>query len=115
MARPARATMTRGEVAGANRSPREPRVDARGRELTEMTYRSNRRSGEPVETSGFRSRSIVWDWIADSIWASGHAPRRKAGHMIAVDPRVRISSKLLNPRGRPHMVSSGNARPAHRS
>src|SRR5271166_3106790 len=101
MARPARATMTRGEASDGSRPPREPRVDARVRELTEMTYRSNRRSGEPVGTSGFRGRLIVWDRIADSIWASGHAPRRKAEHMIAVDPFVRISFRLLNPRGRP--------------
>ena len=55
----------------------EPRVDAGVQVLKEMTYRSNRRSGDPVGTSGRQGRLIVWDWIADSIWASGHAPRRK--------------------------------------
>src|SRR5882757_1470933 len=108
MARPARVTMTRAKVTGINRSPPETRVDARVRELTEMTYRSNRRSGEPVETSGSRSRSIVWGRIADSIWASGHDAASKAGHMIAVDLPSEISSTPLNPRGRPHMVSYRN-------
>ncbi len=99
MARPARATMTRGEVAGHRRSPPEPHVNAGVRELTEMTYRSNRRSEEPVGTSGFRGRLIVWGRIADPIWASGHAPRQQAGHMIAIDPPVRILIPSLAPKG----------------
>ena len=104
MARLAWVTMTRGREAGFNRPPIEPRVDAGVKELTEMTYRSNRRSGEPVATSGSRSRLTVWDRIANPIWASGHGAALQAGHMTAVEPPVKISSRLLNPRGRPHMV-----------
>src|SRR5271165_4220701 len=103
MARLAWVTMTRGREAGFNRPPIEPRVDAGVKELTEMTYRSNRRSGEPVATSGSRSRLAVWDRVANPIWASGHGTALQAGHMIAVEPPVKISSRLLNPRGRPHM------------
>src|SRR5271168_2876604 len=106
MARLAWVTMTRGREAGFNRPPIEPRVNAGVKELTEMTYRSNRRSGEPVATSGSRSRLAVWDRIANPIWASGHGTALQAGHMIAVEPPVKISSTLLNPRGRPHMVAS---------
>src|SRR5271157_2714126 len=105
MARLAWVTMTRGREAGFNRPPIEPRVDAGVKELTEMTYRSNRRSGEPVATSGSRSRSTVWDRIANPIWASGHGAALQAGHMTAIEPPVKISSRLLNPRGRPHMVA----------
>jgi hypothetical protein len=36
-------------------------------------HRSNRRSGEPGKGYGFRSHRLVWGWIADPIWASGHA------------------------------------------
>src|SRR5271166_5630759 len=72
MARLAWVTMTRGREAGSNRRSIEPRVDAGVKELTEMTYRSNRRSGEPVATSGSRSRSTVRDRTANPIWAGGY-------------------------------------------
>src|SRR5271166_1361075 len=105
MARLAWVTMTRGREAGFNRPPIEPRVDAGVKELTEMTYRSNRRSGEPVATSGARSRSTVRDRTANPIWAGGYGAALQAGHMTAIEPPVKISSRLLNPRGRPHMVA----------
>ena len=76
-----------------------------------MTYRSNRRSGEPVATSGSRSRSTVWDRIANPIWASGHGAALQAGHMTAIEPPVKISSRLLNLRGRPHMVAGFSGPP----
>jgi hypothetical protein len=44
----------------------------------------------PFGAQAFQSRPSVWDWIADPIWASGHAPREQAGHMTAVDPPVRF-------------------------
>ena len=89
----------RGEVSGINRSPPEPRVDARVQELTEMTIGRTDDPKKPVETSGSRSRWIVWDRIADSIWASDHAPRQQAEHMIAVDPPVRFLFDALEPEG----------------
>jgi len=67
------ATMTRG---GAYRQrPVTSRSTRRcqGARAERDDHRSNRRSGEPVEDSGFRSREPVWGWIADPIWASGHA------------------------------------------
>src|SRR5271166_4603315 len=116
MARLAWVTMTRGREAGFNRPPIEPRVDAGVKELTEMTYRSNRRSGEPVATSGARSRSTVRDRTANPIWAGGYGAALQAGHMTVIEPPVKISSRLLNPRGRPHMVAGfqkGRIRPQH--
>jgi len=62
--------------------------------------RSNRRSREPALCHGHQGRSSVWDWIADPIWASGHAPRQQAGHVNAVDHPSEISPMLLHPRGR---------------
>jgi len=41
-----------------------------------------------VGTSGFRSRSIVWERIADTIWASGHDGASKGRKLIAIDPRA---------------------------
>src|ERR1700712_654725 len=105
MAQLAWVTMTRGREAGFNRPPIEPRVDAGVIELTEMTYRSNRRSGEPVATSGSRSRSTVWDRIANPHWGRGPGAALQAGPKTAIEPLVKNSSRLLNPRGRPHMVA----------
>src|ERR1700687_2582506 len=56
----------------------------------------------PAPRNGFRSRVIVWGWIAEPIWASGHAsaPTGRT-HDRNRPPVIRIF--LLHPRGRPHM------------
>ena len=41
--------MTRGRAAGTNRSPSEPRVDARAQELTEMTIGRTDDPENPLE------------------------------------------------------------------
>src|SRR3954463_3657965 len=51
--------------------------------------RSNRGSGEPVQTHGPRGRNIVRDRVADPIWASGHRaastdPMRASGGQLIV-------------------------------
>src|SRR4051794_30380873 len=74
------------------------------KELNEMTIRSEPTIQRTVLCHGPQGRFSVWDWIADPIWASGYKPRRKAGHMIAVDPPVKLLMYLLHPRGRPHMT-----------
>jgi hypothetical protein len=42
---------------------------------------------------------IVWERIADSIWASGHDAASQAEHMIAIYPPVRILFEALEPKG----------------
>src|SRR4051812_18793127 len=55
----------------------------------------------PLGAQACQSRRSVWGWIADPIWASGHAPREKAGHMIAIDPPVRFLIFPLASKGPP--------------
>src|SRR3954463_5334913 len=80
-----------------------PRVDAGVKERNEMTIGRTDDPENPVSVTASRSRRTVWDWIANPIWASGHAPRQQAEHMNAVDHPSEFSQTLLNPRGRPHM------------
>jgi hypothetical protein len=57
-------------------------------------------------------------WGPDRERHLGQRPWRrvdKAGHMIAVEPPSKFSSKFLNPRGRPHMVPPGDADSARRT
>lgn len=57
----------------------------------------------PVAAKG---RAVVWMSLADPIWASGHIPAAKAGHMTALEPKPLSRFAYLNPTGRPHMVLS---------
>jgi hypothetical protein len=58
--------------------------------LNELTIGRTEDPENPSAATAFRGRKLVWDWIADPIWASGHLPREQAEHMIAVDPPVKI-------------------------
>jgi hypothetical protein len=55
------------------------------KERNEMTIGRTDDPENPMRAMASRSRKTVWDWIANPIWASGHAPRQQAEHMIAVD------------------------------
>ena len=50
----------------------EPRVDARVKELREMTIGRTDDPENPMPPVALKSRWIVWDRIANPIWASGH-------------------------------------------
>jgi hypothetical protein len=84
----------RGSLPGTRRQPTEPRVDAGMKELNEMTIGRTDDPKNPSCVTAHQGRFSVWDWIADPIWASGYEPRRQAGHMIAVDPPVKL---LISP------------------
>ena len=73
MARTAWATMTRGGAYRQRPVTAQTTRGCQGVRAERDDHRSNRRSGEPVEDSGLRSREPVWGWIADPIWASGDA------------------------------------------
>ena len=96
--------MTRGRAAGTNRSPSELRVNAKVQELTEMTIGRTEDPKNPLEPVALE---VVGLFGTGSRTPSGPAvivPRRQAEHMIAVNRPPEFSSRLLNPRGRPHMV-----------
>jgi hypothetical protein len=100
MAQSAWVTMTRGEAERQPLSTARPRVDAGMKELTKMTIGRTEDPENPFAAQAFNAAK---HWIADPIWASGHEPRKQAGHMIAVDSPSNYSFFLLHPRGRPHM------------
>jgi hypothetical protein len=83
-------------------------VDAGVQELTEMTIG---RIDDPENPLKPVAIEVVGLFGIGSRIPSGPAvivPRQQAEHMIAIDPPVRIlSSKLLNPTGRPHMNPTG--------
>ena len=79
----------RGSLPTPVGKPTEPRVDAGMKELNEMTIGRTDDPENPCVATAL-SRLHVWDWIAEPIWASGHELRKQAGHMIAVDPHVKL-------------------------
>jgi hypothetical protein len=82
--------MTRGKAERQPSDTTRTRVDAGVKELNEMTIGRTDDPEIPLPAQAFEAAEGVWDWIADPIWASGHEPHKQAGHMIAVDPPVRI-------------------------
>jgi hypothetical protein len=98
MARTGTGSRTTREGGTARSIPLQ-RVDAGVKERNEMTIGRTDDPENPVSVTASRSRRTVWDWIADPIWASGHAPRQQAGHMNAVDPPVRLLANALEPKG----------------
>jgi hypothetical protein len=61
--------------------------------------RSNRGSGEPVQTHGPRGRNIVRDRVADPIWASGHRGASTGRTHERSRSAVKILAKALEPKG----------------
>jgi hypothetical protein len=79
-----------GRPAGISRWPLEPRVDAGVKERNEMTIG---RTDDPENLFGAPALEAARVFGFGSRIPSGPAvmmPRRKAGHMIAIDPPVRI-------------------------
>ena len=100
MAQSAWVAMTRETVQRQSANRTGPCVDAGVTELSEMTIGRTDDPENPIlATAGQPGRVIVWGWIAEPIWASGHGPRQQAGHMLAVDPPVKILVDALEPKG----------------
>ena len=105
MAQSAWVAMTRETVQRQSANRTAPCVDAGVTELSEMTIgRTDDPENPLLATAGQPGRVIVWGWIAESIWASGHAaaPTGRT-HDRNRTARQISSSSLLHPRGRPHM------------
>src|ERR1700722_6950226 len=96
--------MTRGRAAATNRSPSEPRVDARVQELTEMTIGRTDDPKNPLEPVALEAAGLFGTGSRTPSGPAVIVPRQQAEHMIAVNRPSEFSSRLLNPRGRPHMV-----------
>ena len=75
MARTGTGSRTTREGGTARSIPLQ-RVDAGVKERNEMTIGRTDNPENPIRVTASRSRRTVWDWIADPIWVSGHAPRQ---------------------------------------
>src|ERR1700722_18314541 len=96
--------MTRGRAAATNRSPSEPRVDARVQELTEMTIGRPDDPKNPLEPVALEAAGLFGTGSRNPSGPAVIVPRQQAEHMIAVNRPSEFSSRFLNPRGRPHMT-----------
>lgn len=98
MARTARTTRSPATRVGVT-GPFETRGDARGERAEGDDDRSNRGSGEPVQTHGPRGRNIVRDRVADPIWASGHCAASTGRTHERSRSAVKIRINALEPKG----------------
>jgi hypothetical protein len=99
MARTTWVTMTRVAEAGIRRSSPQARVDAGMKELNEMTIGRTDDPENPISVTAFEAAKLFG---AGSRIPSGPAdmvPRRQAGHMLAIDPPVRILFEALASKG----------------
>ena len=99
MAHPAWVAMTRVTRTGVRRSPSEARVGAGVKELNEMTIGRTDDPENPISVPAFEAAKLFG---AGSRTPSGPAdmvPRRQAGHMLAIDPPVKILFEALASKG----------------
>jgi len=81
----------------------EPRVAAGMKELNEMTIGRTDDPENPLRAMAFEAASLFGTGSRTPSGPAVMAPRQQAGHMIAIDPPVRLTF-FLHPRGRPHMA-----------
>ena len=91
--------MTRGRATGFSRSPPEPRVDARVKELNEMTIGRTDDPENPLEPVALEAAGLFGTGSRNPSGPAVMVPRQQAGHMIAIDPPVRILFEALAPTG----------------
>jgi hypothetical protein len=79
-----------------------------------MAMSVNRRTGRNLLLAmGHRDpESMIRARSTDPIRASGPVPRRKAGHMTAIDPTKQSAKKSLRPGGHPHMARMPSTGPS---
>jgi hypothetical protein len=99
MAHTAWVTMTRGTAGGRRRSPREPRVDAGVEELNEMTIGRTHDPENPLSVPAFEAAKVFGTGSRTPSGPADVVPRQQAGHMIAIDPLVRILFEALASEG----------------
>jgi len=99
MAQTAWVAMTRATAGRQSSKTARTRVDAGVKELNEMTIGRTDDPDNPFRTTAFEAALLLG---AGSRTPSGPAvmmPRQQAGHMIAIDPPVRILIEALESKG----------------
>src|SRR5271166_6372789 len=99
MARLAWATMTRVTADRQQPVTPEPRVDAGVKELNEMTIGRTDDPENPRVATACEAASMFGTGSQTPSGPAVMAPRRQAGHMIAIDPPVRILASSLASKG----------------
>src|SRR5208282_4210569 len=99
MARLAWATMTRVTADRQQPVTPEPRVDAGVKELNEMTIGRTDDPENPRVATACEAASMFGTGSRTPSGPAVMAPRRQAGHMIAIDPPVRLLVFSLASRG----------------
>src|SRR5271166_3739935 len=90
MARLAWVTMTRVTADRQQPVTPEPRVDAGVKELNEMTIGRTDDPENPLGAKACEAASVFGTGSRTPSGPAVMAPRRQAGHMIAIDPPVRF-------------------------
>src|SRR6202046_1676580 len=96
---PAEGAMTRVTADWHQLVEPEPRVDAKVKELSEMTIGRTDDPENPFRVSAFEAAGLFGIGSRTSSGPAVMMPRQQAGHMIAVDPTVRILTFALEPKG----------------
>ena len=86
-------------MIGHSRVPPEPRVDAGVQELTEMTIGRIDGPECPLEPVALEAIGLFGSGSRIPFGPAVLVPRQHAGHMIAIDPPVRILFEALEPEG----------------
>jgi hypothetical protein len=91
--------MTRVTGAGACRLPPDARVDAGMKELNEMTIGRNDDPENPISVPALEVAKLFGTGSRIPSGPADVVPRQQAGHMLAVDPPVKILVDALEPKG----------------
>jgi hypothetical protein len=73
------------------------------KELNEMTIGRTDDPENPISVPAFEAAKLFGAGSRTPSGPAGMVPRRQAGHMLAIDPPVKILIEALASRGRPHM------------
>ena len=93
------ATMTRVTANRHQLIEPEPRVDARVKELREMTIGRTDDPENPFCAAAFEAASLLGTGSRTPSGPADMVPRQQAGHMLAIDPPVRILFEALASEG----------------
>jgi hypothetical protein len=99
MAHPAWVAMTRAATIGVRRLPAEARVDAGVKELNEMTIGRTDDPENPISVPALEAAKLFGTGSRIPSGPADMVPRQQAGHMLAVDPPVKILVEALEPKG----------------
>jgi hypothetical protein len=99
MAHAAWVTMTRVAGTGVRRSSPSARVDAGMKELNEMTIGRADDPENPFSVPAFEAAKLFGAGSRNPSGPADMVPRQQAGHMLAIDPPVKILNEALASEG----------------